>query len=90
MAKASKTEKVLANLGLRITELRRKAGMTQEDLANVMQVTVKYVQRIEAGSENLTIGSILRVAEVVDADFRTLFDHPTISRPKRGRPPGSS
>jgi transcriptional regulator with XRE-family HTH domain len=46
------------NVGRRVAELRAKAGLTQEQQAERLGFTLKYLQRIEGGGENLTVRSL--------------------------------
>jgi ribosome-binding protein aMBF1 (putative translation factor) len=41
-----KPERLVADVGLKIAELRRKAGLTQEELAAKLGVTARYVARL--------------------------------------------
>ncbi len=50
---------VLRSVGRRVAELR---SGTQEELAERLGVSIKYLQRIEAGRPNLTIRSLVRIA----------------------------
>jgi transcriptional regulator with XRE-family HTH domain len=38
-----------------VAERRRAYGLTQEQLAEKLDVSLKYLQRVEAGEENLTL-----------------------------------
>lgn len=46
----------------RIREARRARGMTQERLAAILDIATKNVQRMESGRQNLSLGTIERVA----------------------------
>jgi transcriptional regulator with XRE-family HTH domain len=46
----------------RIATARRAAGMTQEQLASDLNTAVRNVQRIEGGTQNLTLRTIARIA----------------------------
>ena len=41
-----------------MAELRRERGMTQDVFAQRLQVSTKYIQRLEQGSENLTLRTL--------------------------------
>lgn len=49
-------------------------------------VLTTYLQRIEAGQENLTVGSLVTLANVLDVSLTDIFRAPATSR-KVGRPP---
>jgi transcriptional regulator with XRE-family HTH domain len=63
--------------------------MTQEALAERLDVSVKYLQRIEAGKENLTIQSVVGLANALDVTLSYLIKPIRIARAKPGRPPAT-
>jgi transcriptional regulator with XRE-family HTH domain len=71
----------------RLTELRRAAGLTQEQLAAKLDVGTKYYQRIECGRENLTLRSLARLAVVLGVPAFELLrpSAPRVRRPGRPR-----
>ncbi len=77
---------VLFDLGRRIAELRVARGMTQAQLAERAEVTNKYIQRVEAGQENLTVKSLARFADLLSLNIAGLFEPPTSREKKVGRP----
>jgi transcriptional regulator with XRE-family HTH domain len=77
-------------LGRRIAELRKKACLTQAELAEEANFSLRYFQRIEAGDVNISALSIIRVANALEVRPGQLFTIPRrTKKPKRGRPPGS-
>jgi transcriptional regulator with XRE-family HTH domain len=77
---------VLRALGRRIAELRAAQHRTQQQLADAAGVSVQYVQRIEAGRENLTTRSLVGLANLLRATLPDLFAKPTMPDAKPGRP----
>jgi UDP-N-acetylglucosamine 1-carboxyvinyltransferase len=70
-------------VGEEIRRARREQGLTQAELANRLGAAPAYVSAVEAGRENLTLGSLARLADALrtglrvsfpslEADFRTL------------------
>jgi len=51
----------LSHFGRNVAELRRKAGMTQEGLAETIDINIRHLQKIEAGEVSPSFGSILRL-----------------------------
>ena len=49
-------------LGKRVRELRKKRGLTQEQLAEKANVDVKFLGNIERGTENPTVGTLQKLA----------------------------
>lgn len=76
---------VLDQLGRRIAELRRDRQWTQEQMAERLGVLTTYLQRIERGRENLTVGSLVALANALDVSLLDIFTAPATSR-KIGRP----
>ncbi len=74
---------LLARVGRRIGELRSACGRTQEQLAIELGIATKNLQRIESGSQNLTLSSLGRVARRLGVDARDLLTHPVTERPSR-------
>lgn len=59
-----KSEDFLKNLGERVRELRRARGMSQEKLAELSDLHLTYVSKVERGLVN---GSISAYAAIADA-----------------------
>jgi len=51
-------------LGRNVLELREAAGMSQERLADLASVSRSYLSRIEGGRVNVTLSTIVRIANV--------------------------
>lgn len=80
-------EQVLRDIGRRVAELRMKQGMTQERFAEaVLGVSLKYLQAVEAGRENLTVISLVKLANLANANVAELFTPPASREIRRGRP----
>ncbi|MGL4512947.1 MAG: helix-turn-helix transcriptional regulator [Lacipirellulaceae bacterium] len=66
-----KTEPSMAN---RVRELRSKAGaMTQQDLADAVQVTRQTIVALEAGAYTPSLALALRVASVFKKRVEDVF-----------------
>lgn len=79
-------DRLLRNLGRRIAEIRAERGLTQEELAEAMQVTPRYIQSVEAGDENLTVRTLVKFANAFAIPVPDLFLAPTKPKPGPGRP----
>jgi transcriptional regulator with XRE-family HTH domain len=75
---AVRADDVLHDLGRRVAELRAARTLTQEQFAEIAGVTVQYLQRVEAGRENLTVRSLVSVTD--------LFAKPAQRDVRPGRP----
>lgn len=61
-------------LGARIREIRKSRGLTQEQLAEIIDVEQKHVSRIEVGKNYPTIDRLEKIAEALDVSMMTFFD----------------
>ena len=52
-------------LGRRVKDLRTKRGLTQEKLAELAAIDVKYLGGIERGTENPTIGTLEKLSNAL-------------------------
>jgi transcriptional regulator with XRE-family HTH domain len=83
---AVRADDVLHDLGRRVAELRAARTMTQEQFAETAGVTVQYLQRVEAGRENLTVRSLVRMATLLRVSVTDLFAKPAQRDVRPGRP----
>jgi transcriptional regulator with XRE-family HTH domain len=82
------TARVLKDLGRRIAEARTDRGLTQEAFAEeVLGVSLKYLQHLEAGRENLTVASLVSLASRIGCSLPDLFAPPRSRVVRLGRPP---
>lgn len=79
-------ERVLQELGLRIAEVRTARDLTQEALAERLDVGVRYVQAVESGAQNVTIRTLTAFANQLRVPPRVLFERPRVRRRRPGRP----
>jgi len=62
----AKKNEILYKIGLRIKELRIEKNISQQDLAAACNFEKSNMSRIEAGRTNLTIGTLLKICEVLN------------------------
>ena len=60
-----KKEEVLVKIGLKIRGLREEKNISQQDLAAACNFEKSNMSRIEAGRSNLTIGTLLKICDVL-------------------------
>ena len=56
-------------IGIRIAEIRKQKGLTQEALAGKMGVSPKYLSSIERGKENPTLKMLVNLADTLEIDL---------------------
>jgi len=66
---------------------RVRSGLTQAEIAKSAGVTPQYIQKIESGTENMTIDSMKRLAHIVDHNLLDMLSM-EFSQPKG--PPAES
>ena len=62
-------------IGRRIADLRRERAFTQEQFAEKVGVSEKYLQRVESGA-NLSIRSLVRFANALGVPLHQLIERP--------------
>lgn len=78
MASKSKTQKdprreVLRKLGERVRTLRRHRGLTQEDLAESLDLSVAYISLIERGGRNPPFTTVVAIARALGVTTNEVF-----------------
>ena len=69
-------ERLLQGVGRRVAELRRQRGWTQLAFAEELGCSVRYVARIEAGGQNLTVHRLAWLAGHLEVRTVELFEEP--------------
>ena len=64
----------LVKLGEKIADLRKRRGLTQEDLAGLADMDRSFISEIENGHKNLSVTSLIRIAEVLNERPGKLLD----------------
>ena len=64
---------VRARVGLNVQRLRRKQGLSQEDLAHLASVHQTYLSGVERGIRNPTITVLDRIATALGHDVQDLL-----------------
>ena len=63
----------LKRFGKRLAEIRREKGLTQEQLAELVDVHRTYIGFIEQGKRNPSIGNINKISKVLKVRLSELF-----------------
>ncbi|HEX8376542.1 MAG TPA: helix-turn-helix transcriptional regulator, partial [Pedobacter sp.] len=63
-------------LGIKLAEIRKEKGITQEDLVERCNVTVRTIQRIESGDVTPRPLTLKLISEALGCDWNT-FSSPT-------------
>jgi transcriptional regulator with XRE-family HTH domain len=68
------SKRMLKVLGLRIRDLRRAQGLSQEDLADKCGVHRTFMGTVERGESNLSFSNIFKVASTLGMSLSALFE----------------
>lgn len=56
----------LIAIGLRIQTRRKQLGLTQEKLADMMNVSIQMVSNLERGNKAIRIDNLIRLSEILN------------------------
>lgn len=63
------------DVALQIAALRRQAGLSQKELANLLKISQQQISRLESpGYEGHSLSTLRRVAKVLHARVRVVFE----------------
>ncbi len=62
-------------IGLRIKELRKRRGVSQEAVAEKAETSPNYLSRMERGTENPTLDMLIKISEALGVELWELFDY---------------
>ncbi len=63
-----------STLGAQVREVRRSRGLTQETLAEQLEMTPRYLACVARGERNLTLDSVDALAKQLGVNARSLLD----------------
>lgn len=65
---------LLRRLGERIKEIRKARGVTQETVAEQIEMSPQYLSRIEGGHQSPSIEMLAKLADTLEVDLWEFFD----------------
>ena len=81
--KTLRYRRAIKALGLQVRSLRLAKGLTLEEAAEKGDMDMKHWQKIEAGTINVTLVTLVRIAEGLQESLGKLFDTPSASSSRR-------
>ncbi len=69
----TREQEFLSSFGRRLALVRKQKGMTQEGLAELVEVHRTYIGFIEQGKRNPSIGNIYKIATALKVPVKSLF-----------------
>ena len=70
-----------------IRRWRAKRGLTQDAVAHAAGLGAVHYRRVEGGLENVTLATLVAVADALEAPLGQLFRPAKLKKLKLGRPP---
>lgn len=83
---AAKHSNELQILAANIRFLRKKSGLTQMKLAEIIGVEPQYIQMLEYGKTNPSIAVVLALKKAFKAELNDFFTPITLEKQQVGRP----
>jgi len=71
----TKNNDIKVLLGKRIKELRNRKGLTQEKLAELVDIGERNLSKIECGTNFVTADTLSKILSALDVEARELFDY---------------
>lgn len=68
------TMNIKQKVGLKIKELRKSKGLSQEKLANLAEIDRTYLPTIEKGERNVSIEILEKISKALHISIKDLFD----------------
>jgi transcriptional regulator with XRE-family HTH domain len=78
---------VLRSVAANVRTLRLRRQLTQEDLAEMAEVDLRFLQKVETGRTNLSLDVLTRLAQALDVRPGRLLWSAKLPTPRPGRPP---
>ncbi len=69
-------DRVVAQLGKKIAELRHERGMSQGDFAERIRSTPQWISQLERGTRSPTVHTLCKVANVLGVTLADLLSPP--------------
>lgn len=67
-------KEILVVFGDKVRELRKKKGLSQEDLSFKANLHRTYIGMIERAEKNITLVNIEKIANALEVNINDLFD----------------
>lgn len=67
-------EKQLRHFGANVRRLRNDRGLTQEKMAELADLNIRTVQKIEAGQTNILVTTAARIQKTLGCDWGKLME----------------
>ena len=65
----SQEEKILKEFGKKLEKLRKAKGLSYRKFSYAAELSVSYIQKLEAGLSNPSFTTLLKLAEALEVEF---------------------
>jgi transcriptional regulator with XRE-family HTH domain len=79
-------DQIIQDVGHRIAELRQCRQLTQRELAVRVGMSHPNLNRIEQGTQNLTLRTMITLATALDVELSDLLKPPGSGHPRKRKP----
>jgi transcriptional regulator with XRE-family HTH domain len=83
---SARLKEVLGFVAAHVRSLRSRRGLTQEQFAELARVDLRFLQKIEAASINLSVDIVVRMADCLGVPPGLLLRKTKFVKPPKGRP----
>jgi len=66
--------RITKKVGIRITELRKEKGLTQEDLSGLSKLHVSYISAVECGRYSVGVDNLNKIIKAFNMSFVEFFE----------------
>ena len=67
-------------IGSRIKSARKRLGLTQETMAEYLDVTTGYISQVERGTTKISLDLLGKISVILDCDVSSLIHNSAIER----------
>jgi ribosome-binding protein aMBF1 (putative translation factor) len=85
--RAAQLEQLLERIGANVVLRRKKLGLTQERLAALADLDLRFVQRVERARTNLSVAVLIGLADALEIELEALLRPAVLPPAVVGRPP---
>jgi len=70
----AKNDNLLKKFGAKLAYIRKSKKLSQMKLAEIVDINFNYIGQIERGEANVTISTMMILADALDIEMKELFD----------------
>ena len=71
---SNKNLNAVKRIGAKLANIRKSKKISQIRLAEMTDMNFNYIGQIERGQANVTINTVIKIADALDIEIKELFD----------------